>query len=244
MAKPNILITGSEGRIGKILIQKLSKAFNFWCLDKTLVQVNKQSRAVDIGDFKKLAFVFREMQEASGGIDAVIHLAANSQLNAPWKSVLHNNIIGTKNIYECARQCSIRKVIFASTNHVTGCYEKSGTPKNIISISDPVCPDSDYASSKIFGEALAKEYLEIYGIYSICLRIGSVLADDNPTIIPRCMQTWLSHRDLAQLVKKSISARINFGIYYGVSNNDGRFWDIANAEKELGYIPQDNAALQ
>ena len=58
------------------------------------------------------------------------------------------------------------------------------------------------------------------------------------------MQTWLSHRDLAQLVKKSISARINFGIYYGVSNNDGRFWDIANAEKELGYIPQDNAALQ
>jgi uronate dehydrogenase len=45
------------------------------------------------------------------------------------------------------------------------------------------------------------------------------------------------------LVQKAIETDIGFGIYYGVSNNTGRFWDISNAERDLGYIPQDNAAL-
>ena len=56
------------------------------------------------------------------------------------------------------------------------------------------------------------------------------------------MKTWLSHRDLVQLVRKSLESDVEFGIYYGVSDNTGRFWDISNAEKELGYKPEDNAA--
>ena len=54
--------------------------------------------------------------------------------------------------------------------------------------------------------------------------------------------TWLSHRDLLQLVKCSLTADVEFGIYYGVSDNRKRFWDISNAERELGYRPQDDAS--
>jgi hypothetical protein len=51
------------------------------------------------------------------------------------------------------------------------------------------------------------------------------------------------HNDLVQLVKKSIcSEKVKFGIYYGVSNNKGRFWDISNAEQELDFHPQDDAS--
>jgi hypothetical protein len=32
-----------------------------------------------------------------------------------------------------------------------------------------------------------------------------------------------------------------FGVYYGVSANKWRFWDVANAAVELGYAPQDDA---
>jgi hypothetical protein len=55
---------------------------------------------------------------------------------------------------------------------------------------------------------------------------------------------WLSHRDLIQLVKKSLSANVVFGIYYGTSNNKGAFWDISNARAELGYAPEDDASLR
>jgi hypothetical protein len=77
---------------------------------------------------------------------------------------------------------------------------------------------------------------------SICLRIGSVLADDDPTGSLRHRRTWLSHRDLVQLVQKSLQTDVGFGIYYGVSDNDGRFWSLRNARAELGYQPQDKAA--
>jgi nucleoside-diphosphate-sugar epimerase len=105
-----------------------------------------------------------------------------------------------------------------------------------------VRPDSDYGTSKVFGEAVARQYYELCGIQSVCLRIGTFLADNNPTRNERVRKTWLSHRDLIQLVKKSIMSQVEFGIYYGVSNNKGRFWDISKAEKEIDYHPENDAS--
>jgi hypothetical protein len=76
----------------------------------------------------------------------------------------------------------------------------------------------------------------------VCLRIGSVLKVDDPTRDSRYMKTWLSHPDLIQLVRKSLRSTVTFGIYYGVSDSQGRFWDISNARAELGYDPQDDAS--
>ena len=55
------------------------------------------------------------------------------------------------------------------------------------------------------------------------------------------MRTWLSKRDLIHLIERSLVANVTFGVYYGVSDNKGAFWDISNAQLELGYSPQDNA---
>jgi nucleoside-diphosphate-sugar epimerase len=131
---------------------------------------------------------------------------------------------------------------------VTGAYE--GLPPGLhlrqnpekITVDDPIRPDGFYGVSKAAGEAIARMYFEVYGIESICLRIGSVIREDDPGINPRFGSTWLSHRDLIQLVRKSLSTEASFGIYYGVSNNAKRFWDISNAEAELGYHPEDDAS--
>ena len=56
------------------------------------------------------------------------------------------------------------------------------------------------------------------------------------------MKTWLSHRDLVQLVNKSLGSNVMFGIYFGVSANMSVFWDISNARSELGYEPVDDAS--
>ena len=47
------------------------------------------------------------------------------------------------------------------------------------------------------------------------------------------------------LFSKCIDApsELKFGIYYGVSNNKWRFWDISNSEAEIGYRPSDNAEM-
>lgn len=246
MRKKRILITGSRGLIGKILTQNLCGDFDVFGVD-VRVKDNENGKInfkADISNYQELATVCKKISP----IDCVLHLAADSEVEAGWKSVLKNNILATKNVYECARIYNIKKVIFASSNHATGGYE--GIPptlhkkKNLrkITVTDPIRPDSDYGTSKIFGEVLARQYLELYNINSICIRIGTVLKDDDPLQDERHRKTWLSHSDLIQLIEKSISSNLDFGIYYGVSNNKGRFWDISNAEKEIHYQPKDDAS--
>jgi nucleoside-diphosphate-sugar epimerase len=244
MNKEKILITGSEGIIGGILTKSLRKKFEIYGLDRK-IQNSKNTEwkyfQIDISDMQELRSIFSQLKGKKEKIFAIIHLAADSRVDASWESILKNNIIGTRNIYECAREYGVKRIIFFSSNHVTGGYEKEEKIKRKISINDPIRPDSCYGVSKLFGEALAREYFDSYGIKSICLRIGSVLKDDDPRNDERNMKTWLSHRDLIQLVEKSLLSKIHFGIYYGVSNNKRRFWDIENARKELGYEPMDDA---
>jgi nucleoside-diphosphate-sugar epimerase len=244
MKKTKLLITGSSGRIGSILMKGLADSFELYGVDTAAIPGEKIFKA-DLSNYEQIDAVIRFITP----IPVVIHLAGEPRVNADWISVLKKNIIATRNIYETAKKHEVNRVVFASSNHATGAYE--GFPPTlhlqedpeIITVHHPLRPDSDYGTSKIFGEAVARQYYECYGISSICLRIGTVLAKDEPTSGERIRRTWLSHKDLIQLIKKSITADIGFGIYYGVSNNKGRFWDISNAVEELGYYPMDDASL-
>ena len=103
-------------------------------------------------------------------------------------------------------------------------------------------PDGYYGVSKAYGEALGAYYAENFGMSVICLRIGTVNRHNSPQRDVRHMATWLSHRDLAQLVDRCLGVQgVRFEIFYGVSNNTWRFWDIEHARRVLGYAPQDNA---
>jgi nucleoside-diphosphate-sugar epimerase len=235
LKEPKILVTGSKGMIGQILTAAFSNDFDVYELDIKEGSGKKYFRT-DISDYEELESVFRKI----GRIDCVVHLAADSRMNAEWDSVLRNNIVGTKTLYECVRRHGIRKVVFASSNRVTGSYG----PGQSIATHDPVRPDGDYGSSKAFGEIIARQYFDLYGIKSICLRIGWVPRDDDPAVDDRWTTMWLSHRDLVELIRRSIGADVDFGIYYGVSNNEGSPFNIFNAMKELGYRPKDNASTK
>jgi len=244
MPKPKLLITGINGLIGKIIRGPLARIYEVYGLDLT-PPYSEEIFRTDVTNFQDVSELFQKIAP-----DKVIHLAGQIQVDTAWTPILQVNIEGTRNIFEAARQARVNQIIFASSNHVTGGYE--GFHPNLhlhlqtepvkISVKDPIRPDSDYGVSKAFGEILARYYCARWGMESICLRIGSVRADDDPTENLRFKRTWLSHRDLIQLVEKSLDSNISFGIYYGISNNKGAFWDISNAQIELGYNPQDDAS--
>ncbi|PIY97183.1 MAG: NAD(P)-dependent oxidoreductase [Candidatus Kerfeldbacteria bacterium CG_4_10_14_0_8_um_filter_42_10] len=246
MKFPKIVITGSNGRIGKILKKALSDAYDIYSIDVNRSNDNEKNYfQVDLSDLEETKKAFSSIKPSF-----VIHLAGQRKINGEWEDILKNNIIATRNVYECARLYGVQKIIYASSNHVTGCYEgippklhEQANPK-LITVKDSIRPDSYYGTSKAFAEALARQFYELFGIKSICLRIGTVTEEDNPLKdeTKRWSKTWLSHRDLIQLVKNSLESDVGFGIYYGVSDNTGRFWDISNAEKELNYEPQDDAS--
>ena len=240
---PKLLITGSQGLIGGILWQTFADEFELYGVDSCLTTSSDHLFRADISNFEQLQTAFEKIHP----LDYVLHLAADPRMDGDWQSILMNNIVGTRNVYEMAKQSRVKRVVFASSNHVTGGYE--GFPPSLhtqpnpslITPQDPIRPDGYYGVSKATGEALARMYYELYGLESICLRIGYVLEDDNPFGHAHNQSVWLSHRDLVQLVRKSLLADVKFAIYYGVSNNQKRFWDISNVMEEIGYEPEDTA---
>jgi NAD+ dependent glucose-6-phosphate dehydrogenase len=246
MALEKLLVTSASGVIGKVLVPKLAESYDVYSVDQNLTAVPGRLFNADLSDYEQIASVISAISD----LRIIVHLAGDANPEAAWQSVLKNNIVATRNVFEAAKEKRVKRIVFASSNHVTGGYEGiSPTPhlsanRRMITTADPIRPDGDYGTSKAFGEAVARQYHELYGVESICLRIGTVLADNDPRRNKSFLTTWLSHDDLVQLVKKSISSEnIKFGIYYGVSNNKGRFWDISNAEKKLAFHPQDDASF-
>jgi nucleoside-diphosphate-sugar epimerase len=242
-----ILITGINGLIGNVLRDALEENHEIYGLDRE-GQFSDRIVAADISDYGQVAKVIQQFSP----LDAIIHLAGNPRVDASWESVLQANIIGTRHIFEAAREFGVPKVVYASSNHVTGAYHgfepslykytQPGPP--MISPEDPIRPDSDYGLSKAFGEAVARYYFDRWGVRAICLRIGAVLEDDDPTRQSQNRRIWLSHRDMVQLVEKSLAADVTFGIYYGISNNKDAFWDISNARADLGFEPVDDGSAR
>ena len=220
MIKPKLLITGINGLIGRVLRDPLGKSFEVYGLDLTPPFPDRVFQA-DIADARQVSRVLDRL----GPVQFVIHLAAHAAVDTAWEPVLRVNIQGTRNLYEAARVSGVKRVVFASSNHVTGAYEGFAPHLHLhreaepvpISVNHPMRPDSDYGVSKAFGEILARYYCARWGMESICLRIGSVCGDDDPTTDPRFLRTWLSHRDLVHLVECSLSANVAYGVYYGVS---------------------------
>jgi uronate dehydrogenase len=170
------------------------------------------------------------------GVDAVVHLGGMS-VERPFEEVLQANIRGVFHLYEAARRQGTRRIVFASSNHVTGCYDKSQT----ISPQDPPRPDGYYGLSKLYGEGMASLYWDRYGIQTVCLRIGSALPQPRDH---RGLHTWLSLPDLARLVRAALTApNVGFLVAYGLSNNTRRWWDTKAAWDVLGYRPQDDSEL-
>jgi NAD+ dependent glucose-6-phosphate dehydrogenase len=245
-----VLVTGSSGLIGSMLINSLTDSFEFSALD-----ARSSGHAPDVPTLITDGSNYDSMEKAFEGVDAVVHMGANAPVETPWPDVLKNNISMTHNVYEAARQHGVKRVVFASSNHAVGNFEMD-EPYSRIRVGDyegltagefkqvdhlvPIRPDSDYGVSKAFGEATGRYYHEHFGLEVACLRIGTANAPNKPVGV-RMLATWLSHRDLAHLVSQCLTQPLGFEIFYGVSDNTWRFWDTDHAKKTIGYAPQDNA---
>ena len=174
------------------------------------------------------------MHTLLAGVDAVVHLGGVA-VEGPWDPILQANIRGLHHLYEAARRQGVKRVVFASSNHVTGCYEQAQT----IRPTDPPRPDGNYGLSKLFGEGIASLYWDRYGIETVCLRIGT--ATPTPPDA-RALATWLSLPDLVRLVTASLTAPdVGCTIAWGMSANTRAFWRDDGTWARLGYQPQDDA---
>jgi uronate dehydrogenase len=225
-----LLLTGAAGGLGSQLRPRL-KAYcdTLRLADKAALgaaAVGEELHAVALEDRAA-------MRALLDGVDAVVHLGGVS-VEGPFDPILQANILGVYNLYEAARVHGVKRIVFASSNHVTGFYRQD----EVISPTDPVRPDSYYGVSKAFGENLARFYWDRHGIETACLRIGSSFPAPKDR---RMLATWLSYDDLERLVVACLSAPVvGYSVVYGLSDNRVKWWDNT-AASHLGFVPQDSS---
>lgn len=225
-----ILITGAAGEIGCVLRAGLYGGER----RLRLLDIKPQAPARDLEEIvtADLADV-AALEKAASGVDCIVHLAGVPREGA-WEAILPNNIVGTYNLFEAARRAGVKRVVFASSNHVIGYYRAT----QAVGVTEPERPDSRYGVSKAYGEAVGRMYADKYGLEVACLRIGSFRARPEDA---RQLATWISHRDMVELTRCCIdAAKFHFLVLYGVSNNTRNRWQNPHAA-EIGYRPQDNA---
>lgn len=226
-----VLITGATGGMGTNLAARLAKDYDLIRHAHRFREEDPDLAIVDLGDEKAVT-------ELMQSVDTVIHLAGASSPESDWESVLDTNIVGTRNVLEGARQAGVRRVVYASSNHAMGMYDRLGEWP-VYATTLPRA-DSLYGVSKVFGETIGRFYHDEYGLDFIALRIGWATEDPMVTDVDVLRAMWLSDDDAEQVIRRAIEAEVTFGLYYAISDNPNRRWDITNTMLELGYRPKDS----
>lgn len=226
-----VLITGATGGMGSLFKERLADDYELVLQGRHPREEEKDQFVIaDLADYA-------EVEPLMEGIDTVLHMAGSASPESSWDDVLTANIIGLRNALEAARVKGVRRFVFASSNHAMGMYDRDE--------EWPVYPhllprpDSLYGVSKVFGETLGRFYHDNYDLEFIALRIGWHGGHPDSVDLDILRAMWLSDDDAVQAVKCAIEADVTFGLYYVISDNPNRRWDITNTMLELGYRPKD-----
>lgn len=195
------LVTGAAGFIGSNLCEAILKmGYRVRALDD--LSTGKQANVDLFAENPNYTFIRGDIKEfetclqACDGVDYVLNQAA-------WGSVPRslemprfycaNNIMGTLNMLEAARQKGVKKFVYASSSSVYGdepnLPKKEGREGNLL---------SPYALTKQCNEEWAKQYTRNYGLATIGLRYFNVFGrrqDPNgayAAVIPKFIKQLLA----------------------------------------------------
>lgn len=196
------LVTGGAGFIGSNLCEALlNLGYRVCCLDD--LSTGKQANVDLFSSNPNYTFIKGDVKDldtcmsACKDVDYVLHQAAWGSVPRSIEMPLFycaNNIQGTLNMLEAARQNNVKKFVFASSSSVYGDEEHlpktEGVEGNLL---------SPYALTKRCEEEWAKQYTKHYGLETIGLRYFNVFGrrqDPNgayAAVIPKFIKQLLNN---------------------------------------------------
>jgi len=168
------IVTGGAGFIGSHLVETLSRKHEIVVIDdlSTGREHNlagfRDSIRFARGNITSLAL----LKEICGGADGIFHEAAIASVPRSVENPLETNdvnITGTLNTLIAARECGVKKVVFASSAAVYG--ENPVLPKHEGMIPEVLSP---YAVAKLTGEHYCSVFSQLYGVETVSLRYFNV----------------------------------------------------------------------
>lgn len=174
MRDKKVIITGGAGFIGSNIARALCRENEVVIVDnmstgelENIIEIMDDVTFMqeDVADLEALRGAFE-------GGDYVLHQAALPSVQRSVEDPItsnRNNVDGTLNVLVAARDCGVRRVVFASSSSVYG--DSPTLPKVETFQPDPKSP---YAVTKLAGEFYCKVFYDIYGLETFSLRYFNV----------------------------------------------------------------------
>ena len=237
-AQPLVVVTGAAGRVGRITARALAGRYRLRLLDLDWPDSPQQDPldpAVD--DAERVSLDLRDPQACAAALasaDLLVHLAAQPSPEIEAREAVEDVAMPTANLVAAARSSELQRIVFASSIHAMGLYERYG--RHPVDPSWPPRPCCEYGTAKVFSENLLRLLTERTSITVAALRLGltGMLPETSFEV-----SHWLGDDDFARLLRGALGADVRFGAYFGVSALGRSYWDVTNAEAELGYAPAD-----
>ncbi len=245
----NILVTGSRGFIGHLLVDRLmERGVELTTFDRTAPRKAEEWRHIP-GDLRSIQDIRRAMR----GMDMVIHLGAIADsMFEIEEDVFSVNVEGTHNIYLAATEAGVSRVVFFSSVNATGAvggYRR--TEYFPIDDNYPSHPMSAYQLSKHLSEEIAKSFSERHGITTVSLRPVFVA---NPERYPHWKElgrsrltrwgkedywSYVDVRDVCESVFLALDAQVDKYDAFLLCANDTTM-DIPTRELMTNFYPDAN----
>jgi nucleoside-diphosphate-sugar epimerase len=225
--RETVLVTGAAGRVAALIAPTLRREFRLRRLDIVPQEAEGDDEivAADVTDVDALA-------AACAGVSAIVHLAAQPA-EADFRSLLlPKNLDGAWAAFDAAVRADVPRFVFASTVQTVDGYPDGAR----ITVDLPPRPVSVYGCTKVFGEALGRFHADNSGLGVACLRLGAVVAPDNPRLADdeRFRQLWCGGADLARLIAAAVRSSVPYATVFAVSPPATSRFDTANP---FGWAP-------
>ncbi len=194
------IVTGGAGFIGSHIVEELGKRQHEVVILDNLFSGTMEN-IMPFLENKNVTFVKGSITDLSllkkivEGADGIFHEGAIASVPRSIANPLASNeanVTGTLNVLVAARDCGVRKVLFASSSSVYG--NTPTLPKQEDMTPNPLSP---YAVSKLTGEHYMKVFSEVFGFQTLSLRYFNVFGprqdpkSEYAAVIPRFITTIL-----------------------------------------------------
>jgi nucleoside-diphosphate-sugar epimerase len=235
--KRRVLVTGASGEIASQILPELARRHEVVLLD--VRPTDRQGRPVPDVRLADLADPDRsQYQRHFESVDVVVHLGYQHPGSADWGADLPpverfegelTNVRMAQNVYRCALDAGVRRVVMASSNHAADWYEQAlihVRRREMVYPTELPLSDNFYGWAKAAYELLGFVYASgVFGrtLEVVQVRIGAPrdvagwrytgeLAEQNAgpgtsglTNFKRDLGAWVSPRDLAQLFWRAVA---------------------------------------
>lgn len=159
----NVLVTGSRGRIGSVIVEQLRAAGH------TPVEFDL-ALGHDIRDGQAV-------RAAAVGCDAIIHLASLlGRRDDDPDATMDIGLQGTWHVLMAAQEAGASRVVYFSSVNALGIFMGQAPPDYFpIDDNHPPRPRSTYGMAKRLGEEMCRHFTFNTGITTICLRPPGVM---------------------------------------------------------------------